>query len=294
MSWEYGFFNSVNGDRLYNADHMSHIFEGLITDGIYESVGNKLAVELASESMTIQINTGRGWFNNRWVNNSSLYQLSLETSDVTLNRYCAVCIRVDNSDSVRSAEPYLKYSEFATAPVKPEMERSEYIKEYCLAYVYIPAKATVITAENIEDTRFNSDLCGWVTGLITQVDSTTLFTQWNALFNGFMNESAENFTTWFSGLQDFISSDVETALVDAVPKNLTVTLTSADWVDNTQNVNVVGMNDTKSVIVQANEETKDIYTSAGIKCTAQSTNQLTFTCDSVPNSDIKVDILHMG
>ena len=45
MAWTSGFFNSVNGDRLYNADQMSHIFEGLITDGVYESVGNKLAVQ---------------------------------------------------------------------------------------------------------------------------------------------------------------------------------------------------------------------------------------------------------
>ena len=32
--WSYGFYNSVNGDRLYNAQQMSELFEGLITDGV--------------------------------------------------------------------------------------------------------------------------------------------------------------------------------------------------------------------------------------------------------------------
>lgn len=173
MAWTYGFFNSVNGDRLYNAYQLSTIFEGLITDGVYESVGNKLAVQ-PNNGMVIQIATGRGWFAKHWVNNDSENLLTLAGSDVLLNRYVAVCIRVDDTDAVRSAVPYLKYSEFATNPVKPTMTRTETIHEYCLAYVKIRAGVTEILASDIEDTRFNADLCGWVTGLITQVDATTL------------------------------------------------------------------------------------------------------------------------
>ena len=66
MAWTSGFFNSVNGDRLYNADQMSRLFEGLITDGVYASVGNKMAVQ-PNSGMTIQIATGRGWFGRHWV-----------------------------------------------------------------------------------------------------------------------------------------------------------------------------------------------------------------------------------
>ena len=128
MAWTSGFFNSVNGDRLYNADQMSHIFEGLITDGVYESVANKLAVQ-PNSGMTIQIATGRGWFGKRWVNNDSEYTMTVENSDVILNRYVAVVIKVDSTDAVREAVPYLKYGEFATTPVKPTMTRTETVKE---------------------------------------------------------------------------------------------------------------------------------------------------------------------
>lgn len=186
MAWTYGFFNSVDGDRTYNAQQMSEMFDGLITEGVYESVGNKLAVQ-PNSGMTIQINTGRAFVGKHWVKNDSVYTHTLEASDVLLNRYCAVCIRADDNDSVRSAVPYFKYSEFATNPTKPTMIRNSKITERCLAYIYIKAKATKITAADIQDTRGNTNLCGWVTGLIDQVDTTTLFEQFEGAFEDFMD-----------------------------------------------------------------------------------------------------------
>ncbi len=280
--WTSGFFNSVNGDRMYNADQMSRIFEGLITDGVYESVGNKMAVQ-PNSGMVIQIATGRGWFGRHWVNNDSEYALTLENADVLLNRYVAVCIRVDDSDAVRNAVPYLKYSEFATNPTKPTMERTELVKEYCLAYIYIKAGATAITASDIEDTRANEALCGWVTGLIEQLNSATLWSQWEALF-----------TEWFSGLQDLINENTEATLVNALPTSVNVSLPASDWVASNgvykQSVTVTGMNETKSVIV--NPTNGGVVSE--IKCSGQSTNTLEFTAVSLPTTDITVDVLHMG
>ena len=78
--WKSGFFNSINGDRKYDAEEMSEIFQGLISDGVYESVGNKLAVR-PQDGMTIKIDTGRGWFDKRWAENSSEYLMTLESAD---------------------------------------------------------------------------------------------------------------------------------------------------------------------------------------------------------------------
>ena len=284
--WNSGFFNSINGDRLYDADQMSRILEGLITDGVYESVGDKLAVQ-PSSGMTIQIATGRGWFNKRWVENSTPYTITLEASDVVLSRYAAICVRVDTSDSGRSAQPYVKYSEYGSAPNKPTMTRSETVNEYCLAYVYIGAGVNEITASNIEDTRANNDLCGWVTGLIQQLSTATLFTQWEALF-----------TNWFNNLQDLINENTETMLVGALPKSETVVLNASNWVEvdgvYTQTVAVAAMSETKTVICQANNETAEAYANAGIKCNTQADDNLTFIAYNLPASDIKVDMTHFG
>ena len=286
MAWEYGFFNSVNGDRVYNAQQMSSIFEGLITDGVYESVGNKLAVQ-PNSGMTIQIASGRGWFNKHWVNNDTPHLLTLEASDVTLNRYAAICIRVDDSDGVRSAVPYVKYSSYATNPTKPTMTRSEYINEYCLAYVYIKAGATAITTSDITDTRPNTELCGWVTGLIEQLNTTTLWSQWEELF-----------TNWFNGLQDLINENTEAMLVAALPTSLTLTLNTEDWVSESgvykQSVEVIGMTDTKSVIVNPTLNSASTYSASEVRCSDQSTNTLEFTAVSKPTEAINIDVLHLG
>lgn len=284
--WTSGFFNSVNGDRLYNADQMSRIFEGLITDGVYESVGNKMAVQ-PNSGMTIQIATGRGWFNKHWVENDAPLTLTVADSDVLLNRYVAVVVKVDETDSVRDVMPYLKYSEFATNPVKPAMTRTDTVKEYCLAYIYVKAKTTAITASNIEDTRGNDKLCGWVTGLIEQLSSATLFEQFTEIFND-----------WFSGLQDLINANTEAMLVNALPVSVTVSLPAANWTASNgvykQSVTVSNMSATKSVLASPNADSVTAYSAAEIRCTAQSTNALEFTAVTKPTTDIKVDVLHMG
>lgn len=286
MACTSGFFNSVNGDRLYNADQMSRIFDGLITDGVYESVANKLAVQ-PNSGMTIQIATGRGWFGRHWVNNDSEYKLTVDQSDVILNRYVAVVIKVDDTDAVRDAVPYLKYSDFATTPVKPTMTRTETVKEYCLAYIYIKAGATAITASDIEDTRQDTNLCGWVTGLIDQITPDTLYTQFTALFN-----------EWFSGLQDLIDENTETMLVNALPVSVAVTLSSNSWTLDgglyKQSVTVTNMNNTKSVVIQPATESVTAFSASEIRCVGQSTNTLDFTAVSQPTEPITVNVLHMG
>lgn len=284
--FNYGFFNSVNGDRVYNADTMSSIFEGLITDGVFYGVGDKMAVQ-PNSGMTIQIASGRGWFNKRWAVNTTPYLLTLEASDVTLNRYAAVVIKVDSSESVRSVAPYIKYGQYAINPVKPTMTRSETVNEYCLAYVYIGAGVTAITSANIEDARADENVCGWVTGLIDQLDSNTLFTQFTAIFN-----------EWFSGLQDDLNPNTEAMLVAALPQSLTVTLTVAGWVAGesgyTQSVTVVGMNSTKSIIVTPVEASEEAYNTANVRGSSQSTNTLTFHCDELPTEELTVQVLHLG
>lgn len=286
MAWEYGFFNSVNGDRTYNAQQMSRIFEGLITTGVYASVGNKMAVQ-PNDGMAIQIATGRGWFNQHWVSNDTEYIQTLEESDVILNRYCAVCVRVDDTESERSATPYFKYSEFATSPDKPTMERGENVNEYCLAYVYIRAGAEEITEADIEDTRGDNELCGWVTGLIEQLSTTTLFTQWSALFND-----------WFNNLHELINENTETMLVSAMPTSLTITLAADKWTSAEtgyqQAVKITGMTETKGVIVQPTFESDTAYSASEVRCISQAANELTFTAVTQPTEAINVNVMHMG
>lgn len=290
MAWTNGFFNSINGDRTYNAQQMSEIFKGLITDGVYESVGNKLAVQ-PNNGMTIQIATGRGWFGSHWVENTSPYTLTLEGSDVTLDRYAAIIVRVDESTGVRSVEPAVKYSALASKPSKPTMERTDTLKEYCLAYVYIKAGVTQITAANIEDTRGNTNLCGWVTGLIKQVNTTTLYTQWQAIFD-----------EWFNNLADNLNENTEAQLLTDVQAlkgrciKSTGTFDGLGWNSQsdgsyTQTITVEGVTATNDVLVAPAANYKDTYEAMGCECISQRANTLTFSCTDPQDINVQVEVI---
>lgn len=70
MSVSYGFYNSMNGDRKYDATQMSSIFDGIINDGIYETIGDRFVVR-TSGGMNVVVGTGRAWFNHTWTLNDS-------------------------------------------------------------------------------------------------------------------------------------------------------------------------------------------------------------------------------
>ena len=72
-----------------------------------------------------------------------------------------------------------------------------------------------------------------------------------------------------------------------------ITLLSGGWSSNTQTVNVQGVTETNLVIVSPNGNPAD-YASAGIYCSAQGSGTLTFTCTTVPTSDIVVNIVVEG
>ena len=61
MAFTCGFFNSENGDRKYNAEQMSAIFDGIIADGVFTTIGDHMAVS-AGTGMQVLVGTGKAWF----------------------------------------------------------------------------------------------------------------------------------------------------------------------------------------------------------------------------------------
>ena len=40
-----GFYNSVNGDRTYDADQFGSLFDGIIAPGVFPNVGDKFPLK---------------------------------------------------------------------------------------------------------------------------------------------------------------------------------------------------------------------------------------------------------
>lgn len=74
----------------------------------------------------------------------------------------------------------------------------------------------------------------------------------------------------------------------------TVTLASGGWSSNAQTVSVPGVlaDETKQLIqpTPANAN-RTAWNDAGIQCTGQAANSLTFTCETVPSSNITVYVV---
>lgn len=201
MAITYGYFNSLNGDRKYNAAQMSEYFDGLVSDGVYESVGGALQVQ-ADTGMNVNVQTGRAIIDCRWIKNDAVLTLPITQSHVTLNRYTAVFIRLNYTD--RNISIITVDGTPATTPTKPQPTDTSSIKDLCIAYIYVAAGATAIRQANITDQR-GTDLCGWVTGLIKQVDTSTLFAQWSDACAEFYADMTAGFNAWFETLTSQLS-----------------------------------------------------------------------------------------
>lgn len=244
MSITSGFFNSVNGDRTYNADQMSTYFKGLIGSGVYENVGGALQV-VAGSGMTVQVQNGRAVIGEtlKWMENDAALDLPINASHVTLNRYTAVVVQLDTAN--RDATITTIDGVNATTPVKPAIPANT----LCLAYIYVAAGVTSITQSAIQDTRANSNVCGWVTGLIDQVDTSTLFNQWSAAYE----ENIEEMESWEA---------TQKAAFESWLSTLTSQLTVGAYIRQYQKVVEIGANDSKIIPLNMTGytyETSDIF-----------------------------------
>lgn len=99
---------------------------------------------------------------------------------------------------------------------------------------------------------------------------------------------------------DLVVTDAEqaaAAVVEGKQKQhatATVTLPVASWASNAQTVSVAGLSSVDTVIVAPAAASIDVYSAAGIKCTAQGEGTLTFTYKKVPTAAVTVNVVVLG
>ena len=76
--------------------------------------------------------------------------------------------------------------------------------------------------------------------------------------------------------------------------NLQVTLAAASWSDKSITVTATGVTTSNIIFLAPTPASQTIYTEAQIICITQAENSLTFTCDTVPSSDITVNVVIIG
>jgi len=161
MTVTYGFYNSVDGDRVYDALDVGRMFDGLITDGVFELIDDTLVVSAAG-GMVVNVGTGKAWFDHTWTINDAALPLTVATADPALGRIDAVVLEVNASFGVRANTFKMVAGTPAGSPTEPTMVHAGGVDQYPLAYIVVGAGVSSIVSGNITN-LVGTYLCPFVT-----------------------------------------------------------------------------------------------------------------------------------
>ena len=228
MAVSYGFYNSVNGDRKYNAEEFGSIFDGVIRDGIYMSIGDRFAVKAAATGDAITVGTGRAWFNKTWTLNDSILTIPVLASDVLFDRLDIVVLEINTSNAVRANSIKILQGVAATQPQEPVLTNTNEVHQYPLAVLSRKSNINTIEQADISN-RVGSDKTPFVTSILESVSVEELLVQWESQwdvwfttkttnyqneFNAWRNQKEVDFNGWFTTLQAELDSNTAANLLN--------------------------------------------------------------------------------
>lgn len=225
-----GFFNSEydeqndKWDREYSAEQIAEYFAKLVSNGVFEG---GLQVKQSSDktpTMHVKVSAGNAMINGYWytLTEEKFFEVNVNT---TLNsRVDCICLQYNfNNREIKSV-----YHEGVSTPT-----RNDEMYELMLCTISVGSNATSITQSSITDKRYDSTVCGIVTGLIDQINFDEAYSQFSTWFNEFrgrmetdadslavringvivtnqlkfdtwMNQEKTEFDTWFENIKDIL------------------------------------------------------------------------------------------
>lgn len=321
------FYNSVEHDRVYDADSFSELFRKFFTTGVFTG---DLQVT-AGEGMKVTVGSGYCNINGKVKLWQSPQTLDITTAHASYDRIDTVVIERNDTDRdfrLKAVTGSATDSPRATAPV-----RGGEIYQLVLAQISVKAGATKITQADITDTRADTSLCGTVAAAVKEVD----FSQFTKQFEGFFENYRESvkkayddyakdiagyearqkldFESWFDTVKGQLSGDVAGNLqkeIDELRKGNTfsvvsVELTAEGWTGEeapySQTVPNGSIRDGTVMLVSAladgaDEATQKAYVKAfGIVSSgtaATSEGSVTFKVYKKPETTLTVGLLRQG
>lgn len=217
MSVSSGFFNSLNGDRKYNAAQMSAIFDGLIIDGVFASIGTAFAVKAAG-GLTVNVGIGKAWFDHTWTVNDSILPMTAPEAEVLLDRIDAVVLEVNGMESVRNNTIKFVKGNPSSAPSRPTLTNEGNVHQYPLCYIYRKYGTAVINQADITP-MVGTESTPFVTGILQTISLDELLGKWQDELDRFTDarskevddwiaQEESDFTAWYNQMKDQLSGDV--------------------------------------------------------------------------------------
>ena len=222
MAERYGFFNAVETssgvyDRTYNAEDFASYFSKFISNGVFVEPTNGLKVS-AQSGLKVTVKAGSAYIDGYYYELTEDKTLTVQVNSSSYVQTDSVVIRLNKTNRKISLE--LKNN-------STSVSNTSTVKELQLATIKKSVGASSISASDITDKRPYNEVCGFVTGVVQQISTSDLFSQFTSMFN-----------EWFNGIKGQLSGDVATSLqnqineiktkVDAMPTIRQGTLAPSD------------------------------------------------------------------
>lgn len=164
MATWYGFFNSNNQDRVYDAGDFASYFALLISNGVFYDTASNLEVTVGT-NLTVDIAAGAANINGYMFRNDAVYNLTLANANGVNPRIDLVVLRWSLLNRMITIESVTGTADPNPAP--PPVTRTPDTYEICLAEVRIGASAINLQANSVTDKRADSAVCGLVNSHIS-------------------------------------------------------------------------------------------------------------------------------
>lgn len=221
----YGFYDSTNHDRKYNSKQFGSLFDGIIKDGIFMSIGDAFSIKPGENPMTVSIGKGRAWFNHTWLNNDSIYIANISPSEMILKRIDAIVIDINSEIDVRANSIQVVKGVPSSNPSKPNLINNENHHQYPLAYISVEPNVTSIRMSDITS-MIGTSTTPYVTGILETVDIDDLLNKWDDQWDKWYDSNTQTFTKefedWFDSIKGKLSEDAAGSLqnqIDNIVRN---------------------------------------------------------------------------
>lgn len=200
MAEKYGFFNAVETssgvyDRTYNAEDFASYFSKFIGNGVFVNPTDGLKVS-AQSGLKVTVKAGSAYIDGYYYELTENKILTIPVNSSSYVQEDSVVIRLDKTNRKMSLE--LKQNDVSVS-------KTSTVKEIQLATIRKPIGASSFSPSDITDMRPYNEVCGFVTGVVQQISTSDLFSQFTAMFN-----------EWFDGIKGQFGQDVAASLQNQI------------------------------------------------------------------------------
>ena len=200
-----GFYNAVDNDRTYDADDMSKPYHRIVANGVFATPQGTPSTDfqvLAGDGMQITVKAGEALLGDKWVQSPADQVITVQSNPNYYLRVDSIVLRVDKRLSGRKASIVYRTGVPSQTPdaSAPSINLYADVPEFRLANIYVYTNVDTITQAEISDTRGSAE-CPWVTSVVDQPDTSTLWNRYDAAFSAKLNAMGVSFDAYLARVE---------------------------------------------------------------------------------------------